>query len=222
MTSPMIRLIQVVPEMMAALVCINRIEEFCLSKDREDERTRLTSARKAGHAATEKDEVGYKIPTSGPEFPNLNSHDARSIAVVAEQASFGWDDVAIVKDASFAIQYSQLTAITGPNASGKSTLLKVLLGELPLISGCIRINNNEIAYCDQTPWLPNCTIQECILGFGVFDAQLYGSVVYACALDEDFKQMDKGDYTKIGSKGATKLSGGQRQRIVSIVAMTGV
>ena len=106
-------------------------------------------------------------------------------------------------------------ALSGSNGSGKSTFLKALLGEVVSTEGSFTLDAEEIAFCDQTPWLPNGTIQQCILGYSLFDTQLYEEVLHVCALKEDIDQMEDGDQTKIGSKGALRISGGQIQRIVS-------
>ena len=72
-----------------------------------------------------------------------------------------------------------------------------------------------MAYCSQTPWLLNTTIQQNITGLteqSAVDEQWYRSVVTACALDEDISQFPNGDQSVIGSRGFT-LSGGQKQRL---------
>lgn len=74
---------------------------------------------------------------------------------------------------------------------------------------------NSIAFCAQTPWLVNKSIQKNILGTSLFNGPWYKKVLTACALFEDLKNYPAGDRTLVGSKGIT-LSGGQKQRIVSI------
>lgn len=75
-------------------------------------------------------------------------------------------------------------------------------------------SNDSIAYCAQTPWLVNKSIQKNILGTSLYDGPWYKTVLSACALFEDLKNYPAGDRTLVGSKGIT-LSGGQKQRIVS-------
>ena len=45
-----------------------------------------------------------------------------------------------------------------------------------------------------------------------YDEQLYKKVLFACALDDDLKQLPAGDMTQIGERGIN-LSGGQKQRV---------
>lgn len=93
--------------------------------------------------------------------------------------------------------------------------MQAFLGETVTHKGFLTMGSNEsIAYCAQTPWLVNKSIQENILGNSIFDGQWYGQVIRACALLEDLKNYPAGDRTVVGSKGIT-LSGGQKQRIVS-------
>lgn len=58
----------------------------------------------------------------------------------------------------------ELSVIIGPVGSGKSTMLKLLLGEVDVTRGQIPIDKTTIAYCNQTPWLENKSIKENIVG----------------------------------------------------------
>jgi ATP-binding cassette subfamily C (CFTR/MRP) protein 1 len=75
------------------------------------------------------------------------------------------------------------------------------------------VSSTEVAFCDQTPWLVNGTVQKNILGYSNFDGLWYNSVIHACGLEEDISNLPLGDQSLIGSKGIM-LSGGQKQRIV--------
>lgn len=109
-----------------------------------------------------------------------------------------------------------LAIVAGPVGSGKTTILKAILGELPFQSGTVFISSKRISYCSQNPWLLNTSIKKNILG--LFDEEIdeewYRTVIHACCLDEDINQWPHGDQSVIGSKGLT-LSGDQRQRVVS-------
>jgi len=118
----------------------------------------------------------------------------------------------ILQDINLSVQREKITAIIGPVGSGKSTLMKALLGEVPISQGTVRIASDDFAFCEQTPWLTNGTIQHIILGNSLFEQEFYETVIRACALEEDFKLLPRGDQTLVGSKGIT-LSGGQAQRI---------
>lgn len=106
--------------------------------------------------------------------------------------------------------------IVGPVGCGKSTLLKAILGEVPCMAGSVHLSSDRVAFCDQTPWHMNETIRNSIVTTSEFDEQWYATVIRACALEEDLRQLPRGDQTVIGSKGVA-LSTGQSQRVVSFM-----
>lgn len=92
--------------------------------------------------------------------------------------------------------------------------MQALLGETITHKGFLSVAlKDSIAFCAQTPWLINKSIQQNILGMSLFDGPWYAEVLQACALLEDLRNYTAGDRTLVGSKGIT-LSGGQKQRIV--------
>lgn len=134
---------------------------------------------------------------------------------------------------SLKINGGQLCSIIGPVGSGKSSLINVLLHELPLGAGIIEllqydngkssvIRNNggfitdslelTISYASQEPWLFSGTIRENILFGETYEMMRYQQITQVCSLLHDFKQLPKGDLTIVGDRGAS-LSGGQRARI---------
>ncbi|PVH81871.1 hypothetical protein DL98DRAFT_457694 [Cadophora sp. DSE1049] len=134
--------------------------------------------------------------------------------ILVAGASFGWDadKPGILKDITFRVPRESITMIMGPVGCGKSTLLKGILGEVATLAGSVHLPSSDIAFCDQTPWHMNGTIQQSILGVSDMEEIWYSIVTRACALDEDFSHLSRGDQTPIGSKGIS-LSGGQSQRI---------
>ncbi|KAE8378483.1 P-loop containing nucleoside triphosphate hydrolase protein [Aspergillus bertholletiae] len=109
----------------------------------------------------------------------------------------------------------QPTRPVGGVGSGKSTFLRGLASETPVLEGELFMRYPDLAFCEQASWLTNASIRENNIGeslLSVFDAEWYHTVVRACGLDPDLKRMPAGDETPVGSKGA-KLSGGQKQRI---------
>lgn len=115
------------------------------------------------------------------------------------------------------IPEASFTCIVGPVGSGKSVLLKTILGELKPTSGSVLVAAVRTAYCAQSAWLKNATVRDntCSPGHDrAIDETWYRSVLHACALEEDIALMPSGDCTLVGTGGIT-LSGGQRQRLVS-------
>ncbi|XP_008195764.2 probable multidrug resistance-associated protein lethal(2)03659 isoform X1 [Tribolium castaneum] len=109
------------------------------------------------------------------------------------------------------ISSNQLVAVIGSVGSGKSSLLNVILKELPTESGDVTISG-EISYSSQEPWLFSASVRQNILFGDSYDEERYKQVVKLCALDADFKLLPFGDRTLVGEKGKA-LSGGQKARI---------
>ncbi|MBP3730644.1 MAG: ATP-binding cassette domain-containing protein [Mailhella sp.] len=91
----------------------------------------------------------------------LNVQEAeKSGRLVAEmkQVSFAWPDgFKVFEDASVIIQRGDKIGLIGRNGVGKTTFLRVLLGELEPSSGMVRLGTNlQIAYFDQL----RCTLND--------------------------------------------------------------
>ncbi|CAF4884021.1 unnamed protein product [Pieris macdunnoughi] len=116
-----------------------------------------------------------------------------------------------LKNISLRIRKGKLCAIIGAVGSGKSSILQLLLKELPAASGSVSVYGN-ISYACQEAWLFPSSVRENIL-FGLpYNADKYRRVCKVCALEKDFKQFPYGDQTLVGERGVS-MSGGQRARI---------
>lgn len=82
---------------------------------------------------------------------NLNSGEASGkIIAELEHAGFSYDNRLIMQDLSAIIQRGDKIGLIGPNGIGKTTFLKLILGELQPTSGKIRLGSRqEVAYFDQ-------------------------------------------------------------------------
>ena len=68
----------------------------------------------------------------------------------ADNVSFAYDEQPIIRDLSTTVFRGDRIGLIGPNGVGKTTLLKVLLGELKPQSGNVRVGTNtSVAYFDQ-------------------------------------------------------------------------
>jgi len=104
-----------------------------------------------------------------------------------------------------------LNVVVGPVASGKSSLLNALTGEMRKTAGTLSISGRK-AFCSQTPWIRNASVRENITFGSIYEETWYAKVIHACALETDFKILPSGDQTEIGELGIN-LSGGQKARI---------
>ncbi|KAG9238182.1 ABC multidrug transporter [Amylocarpus encephaloides] len=226
------QLFQSIPSLVSAFACLGRVRLFMTSENRIDKRRGYShlppiSKSSVSLASMVSDLLEHPPLPSVHEKSNslstMNStvnsvepppYPTSCDTIVFRKASFSWNDLSTpaLADLNLKIKSNQLTMIVGPVASGKSTMLKAILGELKATDGTVAVSSKEIAYCDQTPWLRNATIQENIVGFAPYDQTWYYAVVRDCSLEPDLLQLPNGDQTLVGSSGIT-LSGGQKERV---------
>lgn len=77
----------------------------------------------------------------------MEAHSKSYLSVEHLNVSYGQNHV--LEDISFQIERGQFVCVIGPNGGGKSTLLKALVGLLPLRSGIIRTEAENIGYVPQ-------------------------------------------------------------------------
>ncbi|KAH6677549.1 P-loop containing nucleoside triphosphate hydrolase protein [Halenospora varia] len=204
---PIQNLVEAVAGLATAVGSIERINRFLLEEPRKDGRTRTESISSEKTFVNEDGDSSFEM-VSQKRLSN------GSLLFESRDRSSGWtkDKPNVVSGLSFRVQPLSLTMIVGPVGCGKSTFINALLGETPIFDGFMNVNTSAIAYCAQTCWLKNDTVQSNILGESQFDLQWYNTVLRACGLDHDIKIFPNGDQSMVGSKGAV-LSGGQKQRI---------
>jgi ATP-binding cassette subfamily F protein uup len=72
------------------------------------------------------------------------------LVVKADNVSFSYEGIPVISDLSTVVMKGDRVGILGSNGTGKTTLLRLLLGELQPTSGNIRLGTNlEISYFDQ-------------------------------------------------------------------------
>jgi len=176
---------------------------------------------------------------AAPEVRSLVRQEESPFAIKLENAEFEWtvlpafdvdekdsskkadDSSSIVapvrlNDISLAVPHGSVVVIVGRVASGKSSLLSALIGEMQHLSGHAAIHmpskGHGIAYCSQQAWIMAGNVKENIL-FGLeYEATLYSRVLQESCLGPDLQMLPDGDMTVVGEGGAG-LSGGQKQRL---------
>ena len=123
----------------------------------------------------------------------------------------GFGSKPLVRDFSLRVMRGERIGIIGNNGVGKSTLLKLLLGELIPNSGTVKLGTNlEIAYFDQLRRELDTTktVAE-LIGEGRDYISIYGRKKHVIAYLTDFLFTAKRARTRISA-----LSGGERNRVI--------
>lgn len=131
----------------------------------------------------------------------------------------------VVQDVSFALQAGQGLGVIGPSASGKSSLVRALVGVWPAVRGKVRLDGAALDQWSADDLGPHVGFlpQEVELFAGTvaeniarFDPQAPSEAVIAAAraagVHELILRLSEGYDTRIGEGGAG-LSAGQRQRV---------
>ncbi|KAF4625089.1 hypothetical protein G7Y89_g13080 [Cudoniella acicularis] len=216
LSDPLVIVIRTIPYVSAALACFGRIQNFLLSESCKDHRLPLNKSNpnedappdRSPRLATNSTPVELRDLEREPILP------PGAPLVVISDASFGWTrgEPSILSNITITIRKSYFTFIIGNVGSGKSTLMKAMLGEIQPFKGSIYVGIRNIAFVGQEPWIQNLTIRQNILGISSYDRDWYSKVVHACGLEQDISELPNSDVTRAGSAGVS-LSGGQKQRL---------
>jgi ATP-binding cassette subfamily B protein len=162
-----------------------------------------------------------EIPEAPPPVKcpadRLERLDVRGLSYRYPQSERG------ISGVTLSIRRGQFIVITGRIGSGKSCLLKTLLGLLPRDGGEILWNGNPVsdpasffvpprsAYTGQVPRLFSESLRSNILLGVQPDPAVLDAALRAAVLEEDIPRLERGLDTMVGTRGV-KLSGGQVQR----------
>ncbi len=137
--------------------------------------------------------------------------------ITLESLAIGYDGQAVLSGISLAIARGSFTAILGANGTGKSTLLKTLLGLQPAVSGQIKI---------QPPagfgYVPQATQFDPLYPLTGFDVALMGTfgrvgpMRFPSRAEKDFVRdcLRATAAEGFAQKKFSQLSGGQKQRVL--------
>ena len=190
-----------------------RIQNFLLQSERKDPRQlcdRISPPAldmNGKEAAASSSDIIEKMMPLATENVQISINNVSVAPVSAENSANVLDKV------NFDIATASLNIVIGPVGCGKPTLLRSLLGESSLSSGLIQITADNIAFCHQNAWIPNCTIRQAVIGISKYDHEWYQEVLKASVLDYAFGKIT--DQAKTGNDNGGLLSGGQKQRVVS-------
>lgn len=151
--------------------------------------------------------------------------------VSAKNISFGYDNEYVIRNASFDINKGDYIGIIGGNGTGKSTLIKLILGELKPEIGEVTIFGEEaghfksksrIAYIPQNAGQISkdfpATVEE------IVSAALYSEIGRFKFINKEQKKRVSAALSLVGMEDKSKklignLSGGQQQRAMIAAAL---
>ncbi|KAJ9480943.1 hypothetical protein VN97_g12573 [Penicillium thymicola] len=203
LTNPLSQVFQTIPQLVSGLACLGRIQAFLECETRHDFRQVL-------------DDINRNAGKPRVDTETLSNYELESLhSLVIKGGNFGWEaDKFVLREVSTRVPKSSLTIVVGPVGSGKTTLCKALLGEIPFSEGSVVLGAKfpHVGFCDQTAFLWNGSIKDNIVGFSPHDNERYVEVIKATSLDFDLATLPQGDKTNVGSDGIV-ISGGQKQRV---------
>eukprot|EP00850_Spirogloea_muscicola_P000055 SM000001S04457 [mRNA] locus=s1:278991:289139:+ [translate_table: standard] len=135
------------------------------------------------------------------------------VALSVAGARFTWSSqlAPCLKGVWLAVPQGAFVVVVGEVASGKTSLLAGLLGELKCLEGGA-VLRGTVGYVSQVPWIQAATFRDNVLFGEEYDPERYAEVLQACALTFDLEQMPGSDLAELGERGLN-LSGGQRSRL---------
>ncbi|KAF5567149.1 multidrug resistance-associated [Fusarium phyllophilum] len=214
MMDPLSHLLGSIPGSFSVFGCFRRMEDFLNLEERIDRRQVNGRSKDTSRSSAESSQPFQETIEATPLKAIPVGADGTRIVI--EDGNFHWGEKAVLQDINTTFpchKNGSLTMLVGPVGSGKSSLLKAILGETTSSMGNVSLNTSEVAFCDQTPWVVNAPIRANIIAESKgYDSTWFETVVNACDLTIDLGRLPEGDLTQVGEQGV-KLSGGQKQRI---------
>lgn len=163
LAQPLFWIFEVILDLSAAFGAFDRIQTF-LVKDTRDEYRTMQVANTTESTAVVSEEAGLiELQALRPLASNMSFSSTPNdftTVIDVEDATFDWSpDRPVLSNIGFSLRRGQLALLIGPVASGKTTLLKGLLGEVPHSKGKVSLASNSLSWCEQTPWIMVSNLQ---------------------------------------------------------------
>jgi len=130
--------------------------------------------------------------------------------IIATQLGLSVGAAAILKDVNFEVRASEIVTLIGPNGSGKTSLLKALLGLLPATGVIVRKPGLRVGY------VPQNFPRDRSLPMTV------ASLMRLFAPEERVKgALERVNISRLGERQLTALSGGELARVLLARAIAG-
>jgi len=142
--------------------------------------------------------------------------------ITIDNVSFSLDHLPILKDVSLTVHAHDFLAIVGPNAGGKTTLLKLILGLLKPTSGHIHVFGQDPARARaRIGYMPQYASLDPLFPVSVLDVVLMGrlergKIGFFNRHDKETaaEALRKVEMHDLGFRPFAALSGGQQQRVL--------
>jgi phospholipid/cholesterol/gamma-HCH transport system ATP-binding protein len=161
----------------------------------------------------------------------VNESSRETPAVVFDNVSMAFDEQEVLRDVSFSVAKGRMSILLGASGSGKSVLLKLILGLMRPDSGSITVDGQRIDVMSEQDLLR----VRADIGMSFQETALFDSLSVAenvgYRLSEELR-MPPGEVdtrveevlgfvglTDYGERATTELSGGQRRRVAIARAM---
>ena len=158
------------------------------------------------------------------EKPNLNF--AQQLSIESLNYTYPNAETTALNDISISITKGQSIGLIGKSGAGKTTIVDIILGLLPIENGDIKVDGvsvkndlaswqRKVGYIPQSIFLIDDTLERNI-AFGIPDDRIdrhrLEQAIEAAQLTEVIERLPQGLKTVVGERGVL-LSGGQRQRV---------
>ena len=144
-------------------------------------------------------------------------------AIEITDVSFSYNSLSVLENISLVVPYNEFLGVVGPNAGGKSTLLKIILGLLEPEQGTIKVlgkspqrARKEIGYVAQYPTFPRdypISVEQTVLMGRVGVTRSFAGYTKSDAAAARQAMLET-EIDDISSRRLNTLSGGQLQRVL--------
>lgn len=151
-------------------------------------------------------------PTGDVTITVAEGEASGKLVARVEKISKSYDDRALVKEFSTRIARGDRLGLVGPNGVGKTTLVKMLTGQLEPDQGNIKIGANvDMLVIDQqrTALAPDMTVKDALTGGGTDVVAVGDTRKHVMAYMKDFLFLPEQARTSV-----SRLSGGERGRLM--------
>lgn len=143
--------------------------------------------------------------------------------------TLAYDDLVLADDMSFSLEAGKTHVIIGPNGTGKSTLLKMLFGDVQPQTGEVLFNNQVLTKANLPQWrkqfgyMPQDISLD--IGLSVLEVVLLGQLnalslkLGDSLLEEALQALDQIGLLHLANRDVRTLSGGQCQMILFAQAL---